>query len=110
MMSQFSRRGRCLLEGLERPAVEDPSPHLPGFGVGSSTYAIVGEEASPARFLQKSSRHSFIEGRQGLIVVEISHTTELIKGAAIAQNCRGHTQGKRRLAEPRQARMNEISA
>jgi hypothetical protein len=100
-MSQFSRRGRCHLEGLERPPVEDQSPGLPYFGVDSSTYAIVGEEASAIRFLQESSRHSFIEGRQGLIFVAISHTAELIKGAAIAQNSRGHAQGKRRLAQPR---------
>src|SRR5205823_988797 len=101
MMSQFSRRGQCRLEGLERPAMKDPSPDLACFGVGPCTYAIVGEEASAARFLQESSRHSFIEGRQALIVVEISHTAELIKGAAVAQHGRGHTQRKCSLAEPR---------
>src|SRR5438067_4197141 len=89
--------------------MKDPSPDLACFGVGHCTYAIVGKEASAARFLQESSRHSFIKGRQGLIVVEISHTTELIKGAAIAQNSRGYTQGKRRLTKPREARMNEVS-
>src|SRR5205085_10536541 len=82
---------------------------LTNFGVGPCTYAIVGEEASAARFLQESSRHSFIEGRQRLTFVDVSHTAELIKGAAIAQNSRGHTQGKRSLAEPREARMNEVS-
>src|SRR5207248_932601 len=101
MLGQFSRRGQCRLEGLERPAMKDPSPALACFGVGPCTYAIVGKEASAALFLQESSRHSVIEGRQGLIVVEISHTTELIKGAAIAQNSRCHTQGKRSLAQPR---------
>src|SRR6266704_1692162 len=36
MLSQFSRR--CRLEGLERPAMKDPSPDLACFGVGPSTY------------------------------------------------------------------------
>src|SRR5260370_10337470 len=89
--------------------MKDPSAALAWFGVGPCTCGIVGEEASAARFLQEPSRHSFIEGRQGLIIVEISHTTELIKGAAIAQNSRGHAQGKRSLAEPREASMNEVS-
>src|SRR2546430_8197911 len=101
MLSQFSRRGRCRLEGLERPAMKDPSPDLACFGVGPCTYAIVGEEASAARFLQESSRHYFIEGRQGLTFVDISHMAELIKGAAIAQNSRGHAQGKRVVTQPR---------
>src|SRR5947209_2869927 len=56
MSSQFSRRGRCRLEGLERPAMKDPSPDLACFGVGPCTYAIVGKEASAALFLQESSR------------------------------------------------------
>jgi hypothetical protein len=51
--------------------------------------------------LQESSRHCFIKGGQGLVFVDLSHTAELIKGEAIAQDSRGHTQGKRRLAEPR---------
>ena len=99
--SQFSRRGRCRLEGLERPAMQDPSPALACFGIGPCTYTIVGEEASAARFLQESPCHYFIKGRQGLIFVEISHTAELLKGAAITQDCGGQTQGKRRLAETR---------
>src|SRR5436190_11834820 len=98
MMGQFSRRGRCRLEDLERPAMQDPSPDLACFGIDPYTYAIMGEEASAARFLQESSREQFIEGRQALIVGEISHAAELIKGAAITQNGRRHTQGQRGMA------------
>jgi hypothetical protein len=43
----------------------------------------VGKVAFATRFLQEASCHSFIQGRQGLIFVDISHTAELIKGAAI---------------------------
>jgi hypothetical protein len=79
--------------------MKNPSPDLARFGIGPTTYVIVGKEASSPRFSQESSRNSFIQGRQGLAFVDISHTAELIKGAAITQNSRGHTQGKRNMAE-----------